>query len=61
MIFTRSLLFNVAFYLSLIGVAAALWGLYAIFSRSQPDVPTSALGVFYAASAAGIERAGLTA
>lgn len=39
------------FYLSLIGVAAALWGLYAIVSRSQPDVPTSALGVFYAASA----------
>jgi drug/metabolite transporter (DMT)-like permease len=43
---------DAAFYLSLIGVAAALWGLYAIFSRSQPDVPTSALGVFYAASAA---------
>jgi drug/metabolite transporter (DMT)-like permease len=41
-----------AFYLSLIGIAAALWGLYAIFARSQPDVPTSALGVFYAASAA---------
>lgn len=39
------------FYLTLIGVAAALWGLYAIVSRSQPDVPTSALGVFYAASA----------
>ena len=43
---------DAAFYLSLIGIAAALWGLYAIFSRSQPDVPTSALGVFYAASAA---------
>jgi drug/metabolite transporter (DMT)-like permease len=43
---------NAAFYLSLIGIAAALWGLYAIFSRSQPDVPSSALGVFYAASAA---------
>jgi drug/metabolite transporter (DMT)-like permease len=42
---------NAAFYLSLIGIAAALWGLYAIFSRSQPDVPSSALGVFYAASA----------
>jgi len=39
------------FYLTLIGVAAALWGLYAIVSRTQPDVPTSALGVFYAASA----------
>ena len=43
---------DAAFYLSLIGLAAALWGLYAIFSRSQPNVPTSALGVFYAASAA---------
>ena len=42
---------DAAFYLSLIGVAAALWGLYAIVSRGQPDVPTSALGVFYAASA----------
>lgn len=39
------------FYLSLIGIAAALWGLYAIVSRTQPDVPTSALGAFYAASA----------
>lgn len=39
------------FYLSLIGIAAALWGLFAIFSRSLPQVPTSALGVFYAASA----------
>ena len=43
---------DATFYLSLIGIAAALWGLYAIVSRSQPDVPTSALGVFYAASAA---------
>ena len=42
---------DATFYLSLIGIAAALWGLYAIVSRSQPDVPTSALGVFYAASA----------
>jgi drug/metabolite transporter (DMT)-like permease len=39
------------FYLSLIGVAAALWGLYAIVSRARPDVPTSALGIFYAAAA----------
>lgn len=39
------------FYLSLIGIAAALWGLYAIVSRTQPDVPTSALGIFYAAAA----------
>lgn len=39
------------FYLSLIGIAAALWGLYAIVSRTQADVPSSALGAFYAASA----------
>ena len=43
---------DAAFYLNLIGIAAALWGVYAIFARSQPDVPTSALGVCYAASAA---------
>lgn len=42
---------NATFYLTLIGIAAALWGLYAIVARSQPDVPTSALGMFYAASA----------
>ncbi|WP_061930317.1 DMT family transporter [Aureimonas sp. AU22] len=40
-----------AFYLSLIGVAAGLWGLYSVLSRRYADVPTSALGVFYAASA----------
>jgi drug/metabolite transporter (DMT)-like permease len=39
-----------AFYLSVIGVSAALWGLYSIVSRSFGDVPSSALGVFYAAS-----------
>ncbi|HMR61804.1 MAG TPA: DMT family transporter [Amaricoccus sp.] len=43
---------DATYYLSLIGIAAALWGLYAIVSRSRPDVPSSALGVFYAASAA---------
>lgn len=43
---------NAIFYLSLIGGAAALWGLYAIVSRSRADVPSSVLGVFYAASAA---------
>lgn len=40
-----------AFYLSLIGGAAALWGLYSVFTRTLPEVPTSTLGVFYAASA----------
>jgi drug/metabolite transporter (DMT)-like permease len=40
-----------AFYLSLIGGAAALWGLYSVFIRTMPEVPTSALGMFYAASA----------
>lgn len=42
---------HAAFYLSLIGVAAGLWGLYAVLTRSSPDVPTSALGVFYATAA----------
>ena len=42
---------DATFYLSLIGIAAALWGLYAIVSRSQANVPSSTLGVFYAASA----------
>ncbi|NLS03928.1 DMT family transporter [Rhizobium sp. P32RR-XVIII] len=39
------------FYLSLIGVAAALWGLYSVLTRTLPEVPSSALGLFYAASA----------
>lgn len=39
------------FYLSLIGIAAALWGLYSVVTRTQAEVPTSALGWFYAASA----------
>jgi drug/metabolite transporter (DMT)-like permease len=39
------------FYLSLIGIAAGLWGLYSVLARTLPDVPSSALGVFYAAAA----------
>ncbi|MBB3944518.1 drug/metabolite transporter (DMT)-like permease [Rhizobium skierniewicense] len=39
------------FYLALIGVAAGLWGLYSVIARTLPDVPSSTLGVFYAASA----------
>ena len=42
---------NPVFYLSLIGVAAGLWGLYSVASRLLPEVPSSALGVFYAACA----------
>lgn len=42
---------HAAFYLGLIGFAAGLWGLYSVWSRSLPEVPTSALGVFYAAAA----------
>jgi drug/metabolite transporter (DMT)-like permease len=40
------------FHLSLIGAAAALWGLYSIAARGLPDVPSSALGIFYVAAAA---------
>lgn len=39
------------FYLSLIGVAAALWGLYSIASRYFAETPSSVFGVFYAAAA----------
>ncbi len=42
---------NAVFYLSLIGVAAGLWGLYSVVARGLADVPTSSLGMFYAASA----------
>jgi drug/metabolite transporter (DMT)-like permease len=42
---------NAMFYLGLIGFAAALWGLYSVASRALPDVPSSALGVFYIAAA----------
>jgi len=40
------------FYLTLIGIAAALWGIYSVLTRTQAAVPSSALGWFYAASAA---------
>lgn len=39
------------FYLGLIGFAAALWGIYSVATRGLPHVPSSALGVFYAAAA----------
>lgn len=42
---------NSRFYLAVIGVAAAMWGLYSVLSRLLPDVPSSALGVFYLAAA----------
>jgi drug/metabolite transporter (DMT)-like permease len=42
---------NAIFYLSLIGIAAGLWGLYSVVTRSLADVPTSSLGMFYGASA----------
>ena len=37
-------------FLALIGLAAGLWGLYSLVSSRFGTVPTSALGVFYAAS-----------
>ena len=43
---------DAAFYLSLIGIAAGLWGLYSVASRRLPDVPSATLGVFYLACAA---------
>jgi drug/metabolite transporter (DMT)-like permease len=42
---------HAVFYLSLIGVAAALWGLYSVVSRSFAEVPSSVMGIFYGASA----------
>lgn len=39
------------FYLALIGLAAALWGVYSVATRGLPHVPSSALGVFYMAGA----------
>ena len=42
---------NAIFYLSLVGIAAALWGLYSVVSRSLSDIPSSAMGAFYGASA----------
>ena len=42
---------NPAFYLSLVGIAAALWGIYSLATRTFTDVPTSAMGMFFAAAA----------
>ena len=39
-----------SFYLVLVGAAAALWGLYSVGTRLLPDVPSAALGPFYAGS-----------
>lgn len=41
---------NPGIYLALIAVAAALWGLYSILSRSLADVPSSALGISFLGS-----------
>ncbi|WP_337269650.1 DMT family transporter [Oryzifoliimicrobium ureilyticus] len=38
------------FYLALIGIAAGFWGLYSVIARLLPDVPSTALGMFYAVS-----------
>ncbi len=40
-----------SFYLALVGIAAALWGLYSLLSRTLAEVPSSALGTFYVVSA----------
>jgi drug/metabolite transporter (DMT)-like permease len=42
---------HAVFYLGLIGIAAALWGLYSLVSRSFADVPSAVMGTFYGASA----------
>ena len=42
---------NPAFYLALVGIAAALWGVYSLATRTFTDVPTSAMGMFFAAAA----------
>lgn len=42
---------DASYYLSIIGVSAAIWGLYSVLSRKLADVPTSTLGVFFAAAA----------
>ena len=39
------------FYLVLVGIAAALWGLYSLASRAFAEVPTSAMGIFFAGAA----------
>ena len=50
---------DAAFYLSLIGIAAGLWGFYSVASRRLLEVPSSVLGVFYAAAAAALGAAHL--
>ena len=39
-----------AFALVLVAVAAGLWGLYSLAARALADVPTAAIGVFFAAA-----------
>jgi drug/metabolite transporter (DMT)-like permease len=39
------------FYLALVAVAAGMWGLYSVLTRAFCDVPTAAMGLFYAAAA----------
>jgi drug/metabolite transporter (DMT)-like permease len=39
------------FYLAVVGMAAALWGVYSLLTRTLSEVPTSAMGVFYAGTA----------
>ena len=40
-----------AFYLAVVGAAAALWGVYSLATRTFVDVPTSAMGAFYMGTA----------
>jgi len=42
---------DAAFYLACIGMAAGLWGVYSLVSRRFGDVPSGAMGTFYAAAA----------
>jgi drug/metabolite transporter (DMT)-like permease len=42
---------DAAFYLACIGLAAGLWGVYSLVSRRFGDVPSGAMGTFYAAAA----------
>jgi drug/metabolite transporter (DMT)-like permease len=39
------------FYLALVGLAAGLWGFYSLATRTFAEIPTSALGIFYAVAA----------
>jgi drug/metabolite transporter (DMT)-like permease len=42
---------DVVFYLACIGLAAGLWGVYSLVSRQFGDVPSGAMGTFYAVAA----------